>query len=252
MVSNTQGNKPSQPPHDSSHEPSLDTLALAEWLAERRATGDIPQLSALIAALPDAAGDLADATMLDALVAEADADDFQAGGEGLSEDAKDAQPSTLSPGAQRAVADICGAGGADALAMVAETPALYAYEAPMETGAGEAGGLLALAHEQGLDTTGLAARIMLSPDVLRWLDRIKLPPDLQPDALTFHLVGALGVPRERVREALTRGNVVTGTDTYEDTGIDADALDLAVVLTTSTSLTPVQRAYWAAQLAGQQ
>src|SRR5689334_17207581 len=74
-VSNSQGNRPQYWPH----EPSLDTLALAEWLAELRAAGDAPQLSALIAALPDAAGDLANATMLDALVAEAEADDPQAG-----------------------------------------------------------------------------------------------------------------------------------------------------------------------------
>jgi hypothetical protein len=236
MVSNSQGNKPSQPPQHPPREHTLDALALAEWLAELRAAGAAPQLSALIAALPDAAGDLADATMLDALVAEAEADDLQAGIDGMSEEA---MPSAVSPGAQRAVADIFGAGDADALAMVAETPASYAVT--IETGAAELVGLLSLARRQGLDTAGLAARIMLSPDALRWLDRVALPLDHQPDALVFHLVGALGVPRERVEEALTLGSA----------DIDADARDLADMLTTSASLTPGQRAYWAAQLAGQ-
>ncbi|HEU4782325.1 MAG TPA: hypothetical protein VFS83_03200, partial [Ktedonobacterales bacterium] len=87
----------------------------------------------------------------------------------------------------------------------------------------------------------LAARIMLSPEAVRWLDRVALPLDHQPDALVFHLVGALGVPRERVQEALTHGNADT----------DADAPELAGMLTTSASLTPAQRAYWAAQLARQ-
>ncbi len=248
MVSNSRNNTPPQPSGD----PSLDTLALAEWLAELRAAGDVPQLSALIAALPDAAGDLADATMLDALVAEAEAADLQRGErqpdvEGMPEEATSV---ALSPGTQRAVADIFGVFGAgdaaDTLAMVAETPA--SYDVTMETEADESVGLLALAYGQGIDAETLAARIMLSPDVLRWLDRVALPLDHQPDALVFHLVGALGVPRERVREALTLGNGATAADI--DIDIDTGAGDLADVLTTSASLTTVQRAYWAAQLAG--
>jgi hypothetical protein len=246
-VSNTQGNNPSQPPDRLSHEPSLDILALAEWLAERRAAGDAPQLDALIAALPDAAGDLADAAMLDALVAGAEADDLQAGGASVEGVAEEATPVALSSGAQRAVADIFGAGDAEALAMVAETPASYAVamEAEAEAEADAAVGLLALAGEQGVDAEALAARIMLSPEAVRWLDRVALPRDAQPDALVFHLVGALGVPRERVQEALTHGNAAT------DTNIDADARELVGMLTTDASLTPAERAYWATQLAGQ-
>jgi hypothetical protein len=95
-----------------------------------------------------------------------------------------------------------------------------------------------------MDAEALATWIMLSPEALRWLDRVALPRDAQPDALVFHLVGALGTPRERVQEALTRGNAAT------DTNIDADAHDLAGMLTTNASLTPAQRAYWATQLAG--
>jgi hypothetical protein len=102
--------------------------------------------------------------------------------------------------------------------------------------------LLALAHGQGIDAETLAAQIMLSPDALRWLDRVALPLDDQPDALVFHLVGALGVTRERVQEALSLASSSTDTD--------AAAPDLAGMLTTSASLTPSQRAYWAAQLAG--
>lgn len=249
MVSNSHGNKPSQPPYHPPHEPTLDTLALAERLAELRAAGDTPQLSALIAALPDAAGDLADATMLDALVAEAEADELQAGGPSVEDLPEDATPSAFSPGTRRAVADIFGAGDVDALARVAETPASYAYEVTIESGAGDEIGLLALARGQGLDTEELAAQIMLSPEVLRWLDRVALPLDHQPDALVFHLVGALGVPRERVRAALTRGDAATNRAI--DTDIGADALDLADVFTMSASLTPAQRAYWAARLAGQ-
>jgi hypothetical protein len=237
MVSNSQGDKPAQPPH----EPSPDTLALAEWLAELRAAGDVPPLSALIAALPDAAGELADATMLDALVEEDISDN------GISEAAA---PPALSSGAQRVVAGIFGVGDTEELAMVAETPASYVVT--METGAAEVLGLLALAHGQGLDAEALAAQIMLSLDVLRWLDRVALPPDDQPDALVFHLVGALGAPRERVREVLSLGNAFKNTDIDIDTAMDVDAGDLAHILTTSASLTPAQRAYWAAQLAGQQ
>lgn len=235
MVNNSQGDKPAQLPP----EPPPDTLALAEWLAELRAAGDVPPLSALIAALPDAAGDLADATMLDALVEE------ERSVEGISEEAT---LPALSSGAQRAVADIFGAEDTEALAMVAETPASYAVT--MEAGAAEVVGLLALAHGQGLDAEALAAQIMLSPDVLRWLDRVALPPEDQPDALVFHLVGALGAPRERVREALALG--IAFTNTGIDTAMDVDAGGLARTLTTSASLTPAQCAYWAAQLAGQQ
>ncbi|HKT38526.1 MAG TPA: hypothetical protein VJR48_09140, partial [Ktedonobacterales bacterium] len=114
-MSNSQGDKPAQP----SHELSPDTLALAGWLAELRAAGDVPPLGVLIAALPDAAGELADATMLDALVKE------ETSVEGISEAAA---PPALSLGAQRAVAGIFGAGDREpeAFAMVAETPASYA------------------------------------------------------------------------------------------------------------------------------
>ncbi len=52
--------KPSSKPlPESMPEPSLETLALAQALAEMRAAGDIPRLSALIAALPDATDALA-------------------------------------------------------------------------------------------------------------------------------------------------------------------------------------------------
>ncbi|HEY7343833.1 MAG TPA: hypothetical protein VH591_23380 [Ktedonobacterales bacterium] len=231
-MSNSQGNKPAQSSLPT-HEPSLDTLTLAEWLAELRAAGDVPPLSALIAALPDAAGELADATMLDALVEE------ETSVAGISEAA---MPPELSPGTQRAVVDIFGARDVEALAMVAETPASYEVTMEAEAVEAEAVGLLALAHGQGMDVEALAAQIMLSPDVLRWLDRVTLPLDDQPDALVFHLVGALGLPRERVRDALRLG--ITDTD--------IDASDLAAMLTTSASLTPAQRAYWAARLAGRQ
>lgn len=244
-MSNSQDNKPSQPPH----EPSLDTLAQAEWLAEARAAGDVPLLSALIAATPDAAGDLADATMLDALVAESETDSLQLGGASVKGISEDVTLQALSSGAQRAVADIFGAGDAGALAMVAETPASYAYAVTTEAeaGAGAAVSLLALAYGQGMDAEALAARIMLSPEAVRWLDRVALPLDHQPDALVFHLVGALGVPRERVQDALTHGHTAMDADTATD--IDVNAPELADALTTSASLTPAQRAYWAARLA---
>lgn len=245
MVSKAPDNKPPQSPQESSHEPSLDTLALAEWLAELRAAGDAPHLSALIAALPDAAGDLADATMLDALVAEAETEtEAEAADPQMGETTEDAAPSALSPGTQRAVANVFGVGDKDALAMVAETPATYGVT--MAAGVDAAVGLLALAQEQGLDVEALAARIMLSPDVVRWLDRIALPREDQPDALVVHLVGALGVPRERVLEALAFSNAAT------DAGLDAGTDNLVETLTTSASLTPAQRAYWATQLAGQE
>ncbi|HKW23727.1 MAG TPA: hypothetical protein VJO13_20270 [Ktedonobacterales bacterium] len=245
-MSNSQGNRPQYWPH----EPSLDTLALAEWLAELRAAGDAPQLSALIAALPDAAGDLANATMLDALVAEAEADDPQAGEPPVERASEGVMSPVLLPGEQRAVADIFGVEDAGSLAMVAETPAAYgvSYAVTTEAEAVAAVGLLALAHEQGMDAEALAARIMLSPEALSWLDRIALPLDHQPDALVFHLVGALGTPRERVQEALTRGNA----DMDADADADTSAHDLAGMLTTSASLTPAQRAYWATQLAGRE
>lgn len=236
-MSNSRDDKPHDPPH----EPSLDMLALAESLAESHAAGDAPQLSALIATLPDAAGDLADAAMLDALVAgaEAEADDLQVG-----------EPPALSPGAQRAVADIFGAGDADELAMVAETQAPYAVRegAEAEVTADAAGGLLALAREQGMDAEALAARIMFSPEGLRWLDHVALPLARQPDVLVFHLVGALGTPRERVQKALAHGNAATDTAI----GVGDDTFDLAEALTTSAPLTPAQRAYWSAQLAGRE
>ena len=236
-MSDSQGNDTGLPSW-----PSLDTLALAEWLAARRAAGDVAPLSILLAALPDFAGELADATM-DVMEGEAD--------ERPEETNKVEEPAiapTLSPGAERAVAAIFGAEAAsgltgyyaaesdndrreDALAQtrVAEAPAPY--------GAAEVAGLLALAHAQRMEAEALAAQIMLSPELLRWLDRIALPRERQPHALVYHLVGALGVTSERVRDALAQGEA------------DAAVTDLVDTLTANDSLTATQRAYWAALLA---
>ncbi len=117
---------------------------------------------------------------------------------------------------------------------MAEAPALYSATTSA------AGGLLALAHQQGLDAETLAARIMLAPDALRWLDRVALPPERQPDALVAHLVGALGVERERVRAALAQG--AAARDTV------AETTDLIGMLSATESMTPVQRSYWSALL----
>jgi hypothetical protein len=217
-------------------EPSLETLALAQALAEMRAAGDTPRLSALIAALPDATDALADATMAESAES---AEQRDTPGEVAA--------AHLSPGTQRGITAIFGAGdisplaGArtsggrdDAVALVAEAPALYSATTSA------AGGLLALAHQQGLDAETLAARIMLAPAALRWLDRVALPPEQQPDALIAHLVGALGVERERVRAALAQG-AAAGDIVAETTG-------LIGILSATDSMTPVQRSYWSALL----
>ncbi len=240
MVSNSQGNEPPQSvppgqPQQPSPGPSLDALALAEWLAEQRAAGNVPRLSALIAALPDAAGELADATMMDAVAESEEPPESESG----------AKPPPLSLGAQRALTAIFGAGDLPALAehedrdednmlaRVAETPAVYSAGVATD----ESVGLLALAAEQHIDAAALAAQVMLSPDALRWLDRLALPREQQPDALVYHLVGALGVTIERVRAALSHGE------------IGAETADLASTLATSEMLTPAQRGYWSALLA---
>ncbi len=54
----------------------------------------------------------------------------------------------------------------DAMALVAETPVPYGAKA------NDSGGLLALADSQGMDAEMLAGQVMLSAEVIRWLDRV--------------------------------------------------------------------------------
>lgn len=234
--------------------PSLDALALAQALAEMRAAGAIPRLSALIAAQPAATGALTDATLAES-GERLDAMDTEPGdasgdvGEGR-EDIEDA-PVQLSLGTQQAIAAIFSAGDRltlagdraaggrdDAVALVAEAPALYSVSATTSATGGL--GLLALADRQGFDAETLAAKMMLSADVLHWLDRIALPLERQPDALIAHLVGALGVERDRVSAALTQGEAAGGAA--------AETTDLIGMLSATESITPVQRSYWSALL----
>jgi hypothetical protein len=216
-------------------EPSLESLAHAQALAEMRAAGDLPRLSALIAALPDATDALPDATMAESAES------------AEQRDMPEEVAAPLSPGTQRGVLSIFGAGDIaslaggrasggrdDAVALVAETPAVYSATTSA------AGGLLALAYQQGLDAETLAARMMLAPDALRWLDRVALPPERQPEALVAHLVGALGVERERVAAALAQGAAARDTA--------PEASDLIGMLSATESMTPVQRSYWSALL----
>lgn len=212
--------------------PSLESLALAEALERMRAAGEAPrpgqllaQFRAVLAGSPDAAGSLADA-----LLASTETDD--------TEDA----PTQLSLGTLRGLAAIFGTddgaaedapstpayrvvdAGYESPALVAETPASY------QAGAG----LLALARGQRLDTEVIAARVMLTPAALDWLDRTALPPDRQPEALVAHLVGALGVERARVCAALALGEPLAS--------VKADSL--MELLARAGSLTPAQRNYW--------
>ena len=212
--------------------PSLEALALAEALERMRAAGEAPrpgqlpgQFRAVLAGSPDAAGSLADA-----LLASTETDD--------TEDA----PTQLSLGTLRGLAAIFGTddgaaedapstpayrvgdAGHESPALVAETPASY------QAGAG----LLALARGQRLDTEVIAARVMLTPAALDWLDRTALPPDRQPEALVAHLVGALGVERARVRAALALGEPLASVKA--DTPME--------LLARAGSLTPAQRNYW--------
>jgi hypothetical protein len=225
-------------------EPSLATQAFAQALAEMRAAGDLPRLSALIAVLPDATDALADATIAEFAESDERPDALSAEQRDTPGEVTDTH---LSPGTQRGVTAIFGAGDIapiaagrapggrdDAVALVAEAPALYSATT------GAAGGLLALAQQQGLDAETLAARIMLAPDALHWLDRVALPPERQPDALLAHLVGALGVERERVRAALGRGAAARDTA--------AETTDLIGILSATESMTPAQRSYWSALL----
>lgn len=233
-------------------EPSLDTLALAELLAEVRAAGNEPRLSGLIAVLSQqAAGPLADAMMSVLLDGEDPTNDT--GNEG-------AGPRILSAGTQRGVDAIFGveplalpeassiSGSRDgrndqndrdsALSMVAEAPMVYrvSTSAPSSMSSME-NGLLALARQQGLDAQTLGEHTMLSPAVIDWLDRAALPRDQQPEALAAHLAGALGVERERIETALAQGESA------------ADTSMLIGMLSATESLTPIQRGYWRALLA---
>ena len=220
-----------------SSEPSLDVLALAEMLAQVRAAGDVPRLSALIAALPDAAGPLADALMADEDDL-ADADDMPS------------SPSvSLSPGTRRALGSVFDGEGITAPkgyhapdedgeipAMVAESPARYRVSEIVASQ--ERAGLLALAAQQRLEVETLAAQVMLSPEALRWLDHVSIAPEHQPDVLVSHLAGALGVERARIHEALARGAADA------ETMGAVDLMGLMDMLRAANTLTVAQRDYW--------
>lgn len=225
-----------------SSEPSLDVLALAEALAQLRAAGDVPRLSALIAMLPDAAGPLADALM-------ADEDDLADAG-----DMPASPPASLSPGTRQALASVFDGEGLSALneyhapdedndtpAMVAEPPARYSVSEIAVVQ--ERAGLLALTARQRLDIETLAAQVMLSPEALRWLDHVSIAREHQPDVLVSHLAGALGVERARIHEALARG--AAGAQAM---GAAVDLMGLIDTIRATDMLTVAQRDYWLALL----
>jgi hypothetical protein len=200
----------------------LETLGLAATLAAMRATGTAPRLSDLIAAQPDSAGALANAVMAE-MAAAADVGDLE----------------MLPPEPAHRGAAIVASQQFDAL--VAEASASYGAptsEAEGETtAASEAMSLLALAHERGFDAARLAAEVMLSSTLIDWLDCAAIPIERQPDALVFHLVGALSVERARISRALAAG------------ASDADTGDVLGIIAADPSLTPLQRDYWLTLLA---
>jgi hypothetical protein len=217
--------------------PSLDALALAEAFATMCAAGETPRLSESIGAQPDAIGALADATMAHLAERKDEADTVDM----LS--AAESATAQLSPGTLRALDSVFGAEmssmpdgypftGAhdDVVVLVAETTVPYGATV------NDAGGLLALAHSQGMDAELLAGQVMLSTEVIRWLDRVSLPTALQPDALVAHLTGALHIERERVSTALARGES------------SVEEVTFVGMLSATTSLTSVQRVYWMSAL----
>lgn len=218
--------------------PSLDALALAEALATMHAAGETPRLSALIGAQSDATGALADATM--AYIAERtdELDTLD------TTSAAESAVAQLSPGTLRALDAVYGAEMLslpddypvtgtrdDAMALVAETSVLY------EVRVNDSGGLLALADSQGMDAEMLAGQVMLSAEVIRWLDRVSLPTASQPDALVAHLAGALHSERERVSTALAHGEA------------SVEEVTFVGMLSATNSLTPMQQGYWMSALA---
>lgn len=212
----------------------LEMLALAEWLAEQRAAGNFPRLSELIATSP---GDLS--ALADAVMVEAGEHARESGEPDNAEGPEVAEPSTLSPGTLRAVASIFGGGVIPAPETYQawrdqEEPLARVAEAGIGYGAvaDEVVRLLGLAHMQGLDAETLARLVMLSPEVVRWLDRVALPLNSQPDALVAHLVGALRIDRAHIQHALAQGEPI------------AEPADLTGMFTSDASLTAAQREYW--------
>lgn len=217
--------------------PSLDALALAEEFATMHAAGEAPRLSELIGAQPDAISALADATMAH-LAERTDEPDIL---DTLS--VAESAAAQLSPGTLRALDSVFGAVMSslpdgypltgtrdDAMALVAETPVPYGATVH------DASGLLALAYSQGMDAEVLAGQVMLSAEVIRWLDRVSFPTASQPDALVAHLAGALHIERERVRTALARGEA------------SAEEVTFVGMLSAPKSLTPTQQGYWMSAL----
>lgn len=217
--------------------PSLDALALAEAFATLHAAGETPRLSELIGARPDATGALADARMAH-LAEQTDAADTL---DKVS--AAESVAAQLSPGTLRALDSVFGAEmfslpdgypftgmRDDAMALVAETPVLYG------AAVNDAGGLLALAHSQGMDAEMLAGQVMLSVEVIRWLDRVTFPTASQPEVLVAHLAGALHSERERVSTALASGEA------------SVEEVTFVGMLSATNSLTPIQQAYWMSAL----
>lgn len=218
--------------------PSLDALALAEAFATMHAAGETPRLSELIGAQPDATAALAAATM--AYLAERTDEPDTLDKVSVAESAV----AQLSPGTLRALDSVFGAEvfslpdgypltgmRDDAMALVAETPVPYGAKA------NDGSGLLALAHSQGMDAEALAGQVMLSAEVIRWLDRVSLPTASQPDALIAHLAGALHRERERVSAALAYGDA------------SVEEVTFVGMLSATNSLTPMQQSYWMSALA---
>jgi hypothetical protein len=216
---------------------SLDALALAEAFATMHAAGVTPRLSELIGAQPDATATLADATM--AYLAERTDEPDTLDKTSAAESAV----AQLSPGTLRALDSVFGAEmfsmpddypftgtRDDAMALVAEVSVPYGATV------NDASGLLALAHSQGMGAEVLAGQVMLSVEVIRWLDRVTLPTASQPEALVAHLAGALHSERERVSTALARGEA------------SLEEVTFVGMLSATNSLTPIQQAYWMSAL----
>ena len=196
-----------------------------------------PATSVLIAALPDATDALPDATMAESANPQRD----------MPRDTPGEVAAPLSPGTQRGVLAIFGAGDIlplagghasggrdDAVALVAETARCIARRRARQ--------VVCWRWPTSKDSTprhwrrGSCSRPMRCVGWIGWPSR----QSVEPEALVAHLVGALGVERERVAAALAQGAAARDTA--------SEASDLIGILSATESMTPAQRSYWSALL----
>lgn len=210
---------------------TLDAMAVVETYADAHRRGEAPVLSEWLQRYPEHAEALADYAAASFAEPETNLADVEAESTGA-----------LSPGTQRALDVLFSATPElwpeSPLLRMAETPASYDAR-PV--------GILALAHERGLDVEQVARMVDLSPQLVAWLDRTPIHQDQQPNPLVQRLAQALSVSADAIERALAVAGDVAIQKTPQGANA-SESISVEEAVRSARTLSAAQRPWWLAIL----